>query len=101
MEDEDEHSLQTHKDTENVLSWKVDLLRQTAGTNEPKCPAQSEKNGEDYCYAEMAKEHGVGSLGGSSSSCGKMATERGYDDDEHDPVEYINDTKRKDKSKPE
>ena len=100
MEDEDKHSLQTHKDTENILSWKVDLLRQTAGTNEPKGPAQPEKNRENYCYAKMAKECRVGSLGGRSNH-GEVATEGDHDDNEHEPVEDINDTKWKDESKPE
>ncbi len=100
MEDEDQDSLEADKDAEDVLGRDEDLLREAAGANEPKGPAQSKEKGENDRYQQMAQDNGAGGLG-CASRLGRIATEGDHNPEEHDPVEDIDDSKWKDKPKPE
>ncbi len=100
MEDEDEHSLEADEDAEDVLSRDEDLIGEAAGANEPKGPAQSEEKGENDRYQQMAQDYRAAGLG-CASRLGRVATERDHNQEEHDPVEDIDDSKREDKPKPE
>ncbi len=100
MEDEDEDSLKADKDAEDVLGGDKDLLGEAAGAKDPKGPAQSEEKGENSRYQQMAQDHGTAGRGGISR-LGRVATEREHNQEEHGPVEDIDDSKREDKPKPE
>ncbi len=100
MEDEDEDSLEANKNAEDVLGRDEDLLGEAAGANEPKGPAQSEEKRENDRYQQMAQDHGAAGLV-CASRLGRVATERDHNQEEHDPVEDIDDSKREDKPKPE